>query len=86
MDRSPRQSAERIPDETAGDGMRFALGLGDAQLAPDQLDGLPGAEEACLDQQLVLTSCPSPRSGEHLSHGIEATGTYPCRQCLQPDT
>jgi hypothetical protein len=35
--------AEGILDETDGDRMRFALGLGDTQLAPDQLDGPPRA-------------------------------------------
>jgi hypothetical protein len=67
-----RALAANLPSGAEGDPQRFtggthgrevaaALRLGDDQLASEELDWIAGAEEATLDQPVVLDACPPSR-------------------------
>jgi cytochrome c553 len=57
---SAERGAERLFRGPDGGEVATALRLGDDELPAEQLDGIPGPEEARLDQAVVLDALPAP--------------------------
>src|SRR3989304_4404785 len=72
-----------LPEGRVGRG---PLGLGDHELAADQLDGLAGLEDAEVDQLLVLDPGPAAGAGLVGCPGRQRCGPTGARPTAPPQT
>src|SRR5437867_8921833 len=75
------RSAESVLYEPDRRVVGAVLGLAHDELAPQELEGLVRAEDADVDQALVLRAGPAPRAGRIRRHEGDATSGGGRRQC-----
>src|SRR5256712_4231887 len=80
------RSAESVLYEPDRRVVGAVLGLAHDELAPQELEGLVRAEDADVDQALVLRTGPAPRAGRIRRHEGDATSHGGGRQCVRSRT